>query len=138
MKPQKKQDYKNLLLLILLGWFSIGEFGLADRIITRQVDWRAPAGGRIQEVRFRIKEQADQPEESILPAALGQTTYSNVIDSPPIDGFVPWIAVQPPTAGWGIWNWMPSLNPPLWASTLLPNLNPISSSASSTPAPAPM
>lgn len=92
MKHKEITDKINLLL-ILLFWISTGEFGMADRIITREVDWHAPAGGRIREVRFRVKEQTDQAEETILPAALSQTVYSNVIDSPPIDGFVPWIAI---------------------------------------------
>jgi hypothetical protein len=92
MKSIHKPD-KNLLFLILLSWLSIGELGIADQIITRQVDWRAPAGGRIKEVRFRVKEQANQTEEAVQTAALTQKVTANVIDSPPIDGFVPWIAI---------------------------------------------
>ncbi len=94
MKKAHKPDTKNLLLFIFLGWFAFSEFALADRIITRQVDWRGPAGGHIQEVRFRVKDQPEQTE--VVPKAAASLSGSigvSVIDSPPIDGFVPWVAI---------------------------------------------
>ena len=56
--------------------------------VSKEVNWVGPNGSRIREVRVR-------PQTKTLKAATEpQTQYSaNVIDSPPIDGFVPWIVI---------------------------------------------
>lgn len=90
MKYKTKEIKSLCFILSALLWFAVLP-GRAERIITREVDWRAPAGGRIRQVRFRIPEEPAAAEEQAK--ALSQPTSGNVIDSPPIDGFVPWIAV---------------------------------------------
>ncbi|MHC4231468.1 MAG: retropepsin-like aspartic protease family protein [Planctomycetota bacterium] len=57
------------------------------------VDWQGPAGSKIKEIRYFPKKTE---EKSVFAAPMAETTstvVSNVIDSPPIDGFVPWIVL---------------------------------------------
>lgn len=49
---------------------------------SESVNWQGPSGSRIKEIRYIQK-----------AAAAAQGTVSNVIDSPPVDGFVPWIVL---------------------------------------------
>ncbi|HOQ04931.1 MAG TPA: aspartyl protease family protein [Anaerohalosphaeraceae bacterium] len=73
--------------------FLVGVFapeGKGEQLIRREVDWYAPAGGKIREIRFRAKTESAVEEQ--LPKALSLSA-ANVIDSPPIDGFVPWIVI---------------------------------------------
>ncbi|MEJ5258968.1 MAG: aspartyl protease family protein [Anaerohalosphaeraceae bacterium] len=80
-----------LRFLLLTTLFSLCAFASgAEKIVSRPVDWRAPGGGRIPEVRFRVKEEPAAEEQ--LPKALSLPA-ANAIDSPPIDGFVPWIVI---------------------------------------------
>ena len=81
-----------LSVLFLFGFFVYGVCP-ADEIVTRKVDLRAPGGGRIHEVRYRVKETGPASDQSVTANALPQATAANVIDSPPLDGFVPWIAI---------------------------------------------
>jgi predicted aspartyl protease len=66
-------------------------------VAAKTVDWQGPAGSKIKRIRYFPKET--QPEESTAaplkstaPSA-APTTFSNVIDSPPVDGFIPWIVL---------------------------------------------
>ncbi len=59
-----------------------------------EVNWQGPAGSKIKDIRYFKKEVqpqalADEP----VAAATPTTILTNVIDSPPVDGFVPWIVV---------------------------------------------
>jgi len=80
-----------------------------------EVDWRASGGGRITGVRHPeqeepplVQEQAGRQPRAVRKTILRKgpdsgepslsllsvpTVFVNVIDSPPIAGFVPWIAV---------------------------------------------
>ena len=81
---------------------------------SRPVDWRLSGGSRIKAIHYppsqppaTLDRQSSSPvtirEKTILPDAASRLTYLDqttvdsvtalVIDSPPIDGFVPWIAV---------------------------------------------
>lgn len=87
---KNKTNQGKILFLIFSILFGLGSFqSRGERIISHPVDWRAPGGGRIQEVRFRVKEV---PLEEQMPKALS-TLNAQAIDSPPIDGFVPWIVI---------------------------------------------
>ncbi len=60
----------------------------------KPVEWRAGGGSVVRQIRYF---DSDKPEE-LLPAAFSAEALPagamvNVIDSPPIDGFVPWIVV---------------------------------------------
>ncbi|MHC4554430.1 MAG: retropepsin-like aspartic protease family protein [Planctomycetota bacterium] len=62
-------------------------------LIAGTVNWQGPAESKIKEIRYFPKETE---EKSVLAAPMTETTssvFSNVIDSPPIDGFVPWIVL---------------------------------------------
>ena len=81
---------KSFLIFIVL----IVYLGLAP---AETVNWQGPSGTKIKDIRYFPKET--QAEESSL-APLKSTTLetaasilSNVIDSPPVDGFVPWIVL---------------------------------------------
>lgn len=58
----------------------------------RQVDWTGPSGSRVRQVRTRPAPKAARtlPQKQLQAAPVP----SNVIDSPPIDGFVPWIVIS--------------------------------------------
>ena len=57
-----------------------------------KVDWNGPAGTKIKDIRYFQTAAAPEPTPAKTSAA-ATTTLSNVIDSPPVDGFVPWIAI---------------------------------------------
>jgi predicted aspartyl protease len=56
------------------------------------VNWQGPAGTTIKEIRYFKKDtQQRAPMKSATQIETTESVYSNVIDSPPVDGFVPWI-----------------------------------------------
>jgi len=59
---------------------------------SQQVDWRLPGGGKIKRIRY-LQEQPKPAETTFFAAAAPTSVNANVIDSPPVDGFVPWIVV---------------------------------------------
>lgn len=61
----------------------------ATEPVEKEVNWTGPSGSRIRQVRMRP--EAIATEISAMKAA-GEVA-ANVIDSPPIDGFVPWIVI---------------------------------------------
>jgi hypothetical protein len=61
-----------------------------ETVFSESVDWQGPSGSKIKEIRY-LKEPAAEPK--IAAAAASVETLTNVIDSPPVDGFVPWIAI---------------------------------------------
>ncbi len=62
-------------------------------LTAESVNWQGPAGSRIKQIRYYPKETTQDrfaaPAEPAATAAV-----SNIIDSPPVDGFVPWIVVS--------------------------------------------
>ncbi len=77
----------------------------------RQVGWHLPSGERVRAVRFPadkfnaektedgfLKLNSTQPEYEIRldesATSTGASSMVNTIDSPPIDGFIPWIGVR--------------------------------------------
>ncbi len=108
-----------LLLIAFLGWTSVVLAG-NSRWQREEVDWRMTGGERIKAVRYpkdkapkmsagkrgrrpqRFRKRALGPEELSRLAPLAQKfsaeegnipVFASVIDSPPVDGFVPWIVV---------------------------------------------
>jgi len=86
MKSTKSAKFLCLFLL-LTGLLTVP--ASAERSDT--ADWNGPFGTKIKKITF--------PEQSTLlkqtssaPIAL-QTTFANVIDSPPVAGFVPWVVL---------------------------------------------
>jgi hypothetical protein len=57
------------------------------------VDWQGPAGSKIKEIRYFPKETEIKSAIAAPMAETSSTVISNVIDSPPVDGFVPWIVL---------------------------------------------
>ncbi len=83
-----------LCLLFTVFFFSIFSSVHADS--SRKVDWRLPGGGKVKGIRYHKKPAvSEQPpllttaEPAEQPAKPASTSY--LIDSPPVDGFVPWI-----------------------------------------------
>ncbi len=85
-------------LVLLLAGVSVGR----DDWQSQEVDWRMTSRGRIREIRYprekplltleRLK--ADRLESFSIATDLSTAMISsNIIDSPPIDGFIPWIVV---------------------------------------------
>jgi len=108
-----------LLLISFVGWASVVQAGQADWQ-RQQVNWHITGGGRIKAIYYpknkapamlagrkgrwpkKFRRQALGPEAVFRLAPLAQkfttekfTTpiFASVIDSPPIDGFVPWVVV---------------------------------------------
>lgn len=78
------------ILFIFISLFVSLAF-LPAPAFAEQVDWHGPAGSRIKAVHDVEKQPAKMTMQSLdaapIPAA------ANIIDSPPIDGFVPWIVL---------------------------------------------
>ena len=88
-----KSQNRILLPTVRIGhWIAL--FFVAQAIvIAGAVDWQGPAGSKIKEIRYFPKKTE---EKSVFAAPMAETTstvMSNVIDSPPVDGFVPWIVL---------------------------------------------
>ena len=64
-------------------------------LFAESVNWQGPAGSKIKGIHYFPKaEKAEEPVAAPLRTTTVETgTLSNVIDSPPVDGFVPWIVV---------------------------------------------
>lgn len=66
-------------------------FAFAD---SSKIDWRLPGGGKVKGIRYH-KKPADNNQPPLITTAeqTGTTAASTsyIIDSPPIDGFIPWI-----------------------------------------------
>ena len=82
----------NTLITAILVLF----FVLTDLSAAESVDWHGPGGTRIKDIRYREKKTtppplAEAPTQEM--AATETAAVSNVIDSPPVDGFVPWIVI---------------------------------------------
>jgi predicted aspartyl protease len=96
----------------LIAWLAGGVLAERPGWESRQVDWRTTGGGRIKAVHYprhtppamQATRPKNQCRKKVLPqdAAFRLTllnnqslapVMANVIDSPPIDGFVPWVAV---------------------------------------------
>jgi len=82
----KNHTIKRLALSVFAILFVWVECVFAEQSV-QQVDWRITSGGKIKQIRY-LKEQP-KPAAAIAPAAAALP--ANVIDSPPVDGFVPWI-----------------------------------------------
>ncbi|MCD6174744.1 MAG: hypothetical protein J7K65_03115, partial [Planctomycetes bacterium] len=57
------------------------------------VNWQGPAGSKIKEIRYFPKEPEIQSAAAAPMAEATSTILSNIIDSPPVDGFIPWIVL---------------------------------------------
>lgn len=69
---------------------------VAAQVIAENVNWQGPSGLKIKEIRYFTKEKSTESSAATLksaPAAVETTLLSNVIDSPPTDGFVPWMVI---------------------------------------------
>lgn len=75
--------FAGLYSLILIAFAANGVFA-------ESVDWNGPSGSRIKQIRYLAKAAAAAPETRSAAAA---ELSAGAIDSPPIDGFVPWIVV---------------------------------------------
>lgn len=99
-----------LVLLFLPGLILPSSLKAKDSAWQRkQVDWRAPGGSRIKAINYppdkappllaerkhRKKTKKPSPAaESVTTELSPSSVFANVIDSPPIGGFVPWIVVS--------------------------------------------
>lgn len=92
MEPKTTKRKKVVLFVWICGILVSGT-GFADEIVTKKVNWRAPAGGRITEIRFRNQEEAVSSQESLSTKVLPSSVGAYAIESPPVDGFVPYVAV---------------------------------------------
>ena len=68
-------------------------FVVQTTVIAGTVNWQGPAGSKIKEIRYFPKEPEIQSAAAAPMAEATSTVLSNVIDSPPVDGFVPWIVL---------------------------------------------
>lgn len=114
MNKRKKNNWLHFQTAALLIIAVVGNCVFAQRPgwQKEQADWRLGSGARIKAIAYpqgkpaplSSRRQQRQPKKKqLLISDLYQTTntgagtglvIANVIDSPPIDGFVPWIAVS--------------------------------------------
>lgn len=78
------------------GFFRLGLYGVFALLLSAAayagpVDWRGPGGSRIRAV-YQVEQEPQEPELQPFSAST-HTVSANTIDSPPMDGFVPWIAL---------------------------------------------
>lgn len=78
-------------LLVCAGMFGLNISTLSASGNVEQVNWYGPAGSRIKAVRYFEKDVLQT--EQMMSTSSFSTTASTVIDSPPLDGFVPWIVL---------------------------------------------
>jgi hypothetical protein len=91
----KKYTISISILSAITAVFLLSGLASADQSV-QDVNWRLPGGGKIKQIRYFTKPDTTAATESLIkaaPPASGMTVTSNVIDSPPVDGFVPWIAI---------------------------------------------
>lgn len=64
-------------------------------VFAEQVKWNGPAGSRIKAIHHFKKDTTPQEQVSAAASSLESKAgiSANIIDSPPTDGFVPWIVV---------------------------------------------
>ena len=116
----KRMNFNNLnvaCFAALLTVICLASVALADQSTWGQqgVDWRLTGGDRIKAIRYpeqtkpplfegqagnlpkvvhkQISPRASLPEDQSVGLFGSPTVTANVIDSPPVGGFVPWIAV---------------------------------------------
>ena len=88
---------------LFMSYFTMGAIiflsAASAWVSAETVNWQGPSGTKIKEIRYFTKEK--QPEDT-SPTLLKMTAietaasvFSNVIDSPPVNGFVPWIVITP-------------------------------------------
>lgn len=104
----------SVILVALVLLCSSGALAKRPGWQSQQVNWRLPGGSRIKAIRYpkeeppqtlakrtgrntvRLVEKTIQAEplfEDMATAETTTTVFANVIDTPPIDGFVPYVAV---------------------------------------------
>ncbi len=108
MKSSKLPVYPRLLkILLLIAVACRASVVFADRPDWKkeQVNWRLPGGNRAKSIRYpkgkqpptlaRPRDRAKRPIQKTiyLAGTTGPSILANVIESPPIDGFVPWTVV---------------------------------------------
>jgi predicted aspartyl protease len=62
-------------------------------VVAGTVNWQGPAGSKIKDIRYFPKETEVKSAVAAPMVETTSTVFSNVIDSPPVDGFVPWIVL---------------------------------------------
>lgn len=78
--------FVNYILILFLG---------SQVLVTaKTVNWQGPGGSKIKEIRYFKKDAPPTPAPA-AQAESAESVYSNVIDSPPEAGFVPWIVLVP-------------------------------------------
>ena len=91
MKYRKKVKYAHWVLYMILL-----VVGLKSWAWTETVNWQGPSGSKIKEIRYFKKDTASPTVMDLTKQTEPiELSYSNVIDSPPVDGFVPWIVLTP-------------------------------------------
>ncbi|MGD0077319.1 MAG: hypothetical protein ABSB91_01690, partial [Sedimentisphaerales bacterium] len=116
MKSTNIYGYLHLHITALLISVAMAAVVFADRPgwQKEQADWRLSAGSRIKSITYpqqkppptrakrpipaKISKKRLPPDPlrriEFLTAGIAESIYASVIDSPPVDGFVPWIAVS--------------------------------------------
>ena len=116
MKSRDKDKPAHLLITVFLTTAFLQQCVFANKAgwQKEQVDWRLSGGSRIKSISYpknkspqtrakmakpakpRRKQLSPDPLRRIefITAGEVKSIYASVIDSPPIDGFVPWIAVS--------------------------------------------
>ena len=102
MKTKSIIKLVSLALIPLLGTVSQGRVDKSDWQ-SQEVDWRMGGKGHIRQIRYpkekpllTLESKKTERLESLLTAAevpAAMMAAGNVIDFPPIDGFIPWIVV---------------------------------------------
>jgi hypothetical protein len=95
----KKNQLPKLTVLPLCAILLIcTEYAFAEST-SQQVDWRLPGGGKIKRIRYQEQPKPAAAKSSAAATRSSAATASpsalpaNSIDSPPVDGFTPWIVV---------------------------------------------
>ncbi|MHC5083231.1 MAG: hypothetical protein ACYTET_04750, partial [Planctomycetota bacterium] len=78
----KKQIYSVTIIGLLISFIT------APLCWGQEVNWNGPSGGKIKGIRY-IRKDEPQPEMATRTTSV----FTHVIDSPPVDGFVPWVVL---------------------------------------------
>ena len=84
---------RNILPTMAIRYWAVLFFVVQAIVMAGTVNWQGPAGSKIKEIRYFPKESEKKAAVAAPMAETTSTVMSNVIDSPPVDGFVPWIVL---------------------------------------------
>ena len=84
---------ENLVSTMTIRRWAVLFFVIGATVTAETVNWQGPSGSKIKEIRYFPKKTAEKAAAAAPMAETTSTVFSNVIDSPPEAGFIPWIVL---------------------------------------------